>query len=49
MQQKGYSPRGIKFGERADTGKAYDFKEEVEWLPFQFNLGDVPSPKNKKD
>ena len=31
-----------KVGERLDTGKAYDFNEELEWLPFQFNLGDAP-------
>ena len=23
-----------KFGERPNTGKAYDFEKEVEWLPF---------------
>ena len=29
-----------KIGERPDTVKAYDFKK-MEWLPFQFNLGDA--------
>ena len=36
-----------KFGERPDIRKAYDF-EKVEQLPFQLNLGILPSPKNVK-
>ena len=38
-----------KFGERPDTGKAYDFKKEIEWLPFKFNLGDAPFTKYQWD
>ena len=39
-----------KLGERPDTGKAYDFKKEkIEWLPFKFNLGDVPFTKDQQD
>ena len=34
-QQKDTLPEEYpKSGERPDTGKAYDFKEEVAWLPF---------------
>ena len=29
-----------KFGERSDTGEVYDYKTEIEWLPFKFKLGD---------
>ena len=39
----------LKFGERPDTGKVYDFKNEIEWLPFKFNLGDVPFTKEQQD
>ena len=38
-----------KFGERPDTGKAYDFKTEIEQLPFKFNLGDAPFTKEQQD
>ena len=38
-----------KFGERPDTGKAYDFKKEIEWLPFQFNLGDASLTKDQQN
>ena len=38
-----------KFGERPDTGKAYDFKKEIEQLPFKFNLGDAPFTKDQQD
>ena len=38
-----------KFGERPDTGKAYDFKREIEWLPFKCNLGDGPFTKKQQD
>ena len=38
-----------KFEERPDTGKAYDFKKEIEWLPFKFNLGDAPFTKEQQD
>ena len=38
-----------KFGERPETGKAYDFKEEVAWLPFQFNLGNASFTKEQQD
>ena len=36
------------FGPRPDTTKDYDFKDEVEKLPFKFNLGDVPFSKEQK-
>ena len=38
-----------KFGERPETGKAYDFEKEVEQLPFQFNLGDASFTKEQQD
>ena len=38
-----------KFGERPDTGNAYDFKTEIEQIPFKFNLGDAPFTKGQKD
>ena len=38
-----------KFGERSDTGKAYDLKKEIEQLPFIFNLGDVSFTKEQQD
>ena len=38
-----------KFQERPDTWKADDFKKEVEWLPFKFNLGDAPFTKEQQD
>ena len=39
QQQKDTLPEDYpKFRERPDTEKAYDFKEEVAKLPFQFNL-----------
>ena len=37
-----------KFGERPDTEKAYDFKKEIEQLPFKFNLGDAPFTTEKQ-
>ena len=37
------------FGPRPDTTQDYDFKDEVEKLPFKFNLGDVPFSKEQKD
>ena len=37
------------FEERPDRGKACDFKEEVAWLPFQFNQGDDPYTKEQQD
>ena len=37
-----------KFGERPNTGKAYDFNKN-EQLPFQFNLGDASFTKDKQD
>ena len=37
------------FGERPDTGKAYDFKKEIKWLPFMFNLWDAPFTKDQQD
>ena len=38
-----------KFGERPDTGKAYNFEKEVEGLPFQCNLGDASFTKEQQD
>ena len=38
-----------KFGERPATGKAYEFKKEIELLPFKFNLGDVTFTKEQQD
>ena len=38
-----------KFGERPDTGKAYNLKKEIEQLPFKFNLGDAPFTKEQQD
>ena len=38
-----------KFGGRPDTGKAYDFKKDIELLPFKFNLVDAPFTKEQKD
>ena len=38
-----------KFEERSDTGQAYDFKKEIEQLPFKFNLGDAPFTKERQD
>ena len=37
------------FGPHPDTTQDYDFKDEVEKLPFKFNLGDVPFSKEQKD
>ena len=37
------------FGPCPDTTQDYDFKDEVEKLPFKFNLGDVPFSKEQKD
>ena len=37
------------FGPRPDTTQDYNFKDEVEKLPFKFNLGDVPFSKEQKD
>ena len=49
-QQKDALPKEYPmFGERPDTGKAYDFKEEVSYLPFQFNLGGAPCNKEQQD
>ena len=36
------------FGPHPDTTQDYDFKDEVEKLPFKFNLGDVPFSKEQK-
>ena len=33
------------FGPRPDTNEQYNFKEEILWLPFQFNLGNFHSQK----
>ena len=49
LQQKDTLPEDYpEFGERPETGKAYDFKEEVAWLLFQFNLRDVPFTKQQQ-
>ena len=37
------------FGPHPDTTQDYDFKDEVEKLPFKFNLGNVPFSKEQKD
>ena len=37
------------FGPHPDTTQDYDFKDEVEKLPFKFNLGDVPFSKEQTD
>ena len=37
------------FGPHPDTTQDYDFKDEVEKLPFKFNLGDAPFSKEQKD
>ena len=37
------------FGPCPDTTQDYDFKDEVEKLPFKFNLGDAPLSKEQKD
>ena len=37
------------FGPRPDTTQDYDFKDEVEKLPFKFNLGNAPFSKEQKD
>ena len=37
------------FGPRPDTTQDYDFKDEVEKLPFKFNLGDAPFSKEQTD
>ena len=37
------------FGPYPDTTQDYDFKDEVEKLPFKFNLGDAPFSKEQKD
>ena len=39
----------LSFGPHPDTTQDYDFKDEVEKLPFKFNLGDVPFSKEQKD
>ena len=38
-----------KFLERPDAGKVYNFKDEIEWLPFNFNLGDASFTKDQQD
>ena len=49
-QQKDTLPEDYpKFGDRPDTVKAYDFKEEVAWLWFWFNLGDAPFTRKQQD
>ena len=37
------------FCPRPDTTQGYDFKGELEKLPFKLNLGDVPFSKEQKD
>ena len=37
------------FGERPDTGKAYNFENEIDWLPFKFNLRDASFTKEQQD
>ena len=37
------------FGPHPDASKDYNFEDEVETLPFKFNLGDVPFSKEHKD
>ena len=37
------------FGPHLDTTQDYDFKDELEKLPFKFNLRDVPFSKEQKD
>ena len=36
-----------KFWERPNTGKAYDFKKEIQLLPIKFNLGNAPFTKEQ--
>ena len=37
------------FGPHPDTTKDYNFEDEVEKLPFKFNVGDDPFSKEQKD
>ena len=37
------------FRVRIDINKEYDFDKRVVWLPFPFNLGDVPLTKEQQD
>ena len=37
------------FGRHPDTTQDYNFEDEVEKLPFKFNLGDAPFNKEPKD
>ena len=37
------------FGHHPDTSKEHNFEDEVEKLPFKFNLGDTPFSKEQQD
>ena len=37
------------FGLYPDTGSNYNFEDQVQWLPFKFNLGNVPFNKEQQD
>ena len=47
ITKEGYPPRGTSKVWR--QCQAYDFKGEVEYLPFQFNLKDAPFTKEQQD
>ena len=36
-------------GPHPDMSSNYNFEDEVQWLPFKFNLGDVPLNKKQQD
>ena len=36
-------------GPHPNTSSNYNFEDKVLWLPFKFNLGDVPLNKEQKD
>ena len=38
-----------KFGERPNTKKAYNFNDDIMWLPFKFNLGNAPFTKEQQN
>ena len=37
------------FGPHPDVRSNYNFKDEVQCLPFRFNLGDAPFDKEQQD
>ena len=47
--EKESTPPLPSFGPHPDTTQDYDFKDEVEKLPFKLNLGDAPFSKEQKD